>query len=153
MFVSKYYLLALFVACLDLCRSQSCFQNNLELRDAVVAYAMDPSNTTSEVALEYGSPIRVWCVGNVTDFTGIFRDLSPRLDEDLSGWDVSSAVSFNNMFSTSTMTGIGLELWDTSSVQDFEGTFFRSGMSSDIGQWDTSSAVSIGASTCCYFSV
>jgi hypothetical protein len=124
MFVSKYYLLALLVAYLDLCHGQSCFQDNAELRAAVVAYATDPSNTISDVALEYGSPIGVWCVSNVTDFTGIFNNLPDPLNEDLSGWDVSSAVSLNSMFAESIMTGIGLELWNTSSVQDFGSTFF-----------------------------
>jgi hypothetical protein len=151
MFVSKYYLLALFVVYLDLCHGQSCFQDNAELRAAVVEYTTDPLNNASDVALEYGSPIGEWCVGNVTNFTGIFTNLIPKLNANLSGWDVSSATSFNNMFSESIMTGIGLELWNTSSVQDFGNTFFRSSMSSDIGQWDTSSAVSNRATTCCSF--
>jgi hypothetical protein len=148
MFVRKYYLLALFVAYIDLCRGLACFQDNAELRAAVVAYATDPSDT-SDVALEYGSPIGVWCVGNVTDFTDIFSK-SP-LDEDLSGWDVSSAVSFSGMFSESSMTGIGLDLWDTSQVLAFDKTFFQSSITSGIGQWDTSSAVRIEATTCCRF--
>lgn len=38
-----------------------CFQSNEELGDAVRAYVIDPSETSS-VAMEYGYPIGLWCV-------------------------------------------------------------------------------------------
>jgi hypothetical protein len=146
MFVSKYFLLALFVAYLGQSRGQpTCFRDNTELRNAVLAFEGNPNSTESD----YGSPIGTWCVKDVTDFTEIFSNIN--LDEDLSGWDVSNATSFRSMFSESSMTGIGLGSWNTSQVQDFGRMFFRnSPIGSDIGLWDTSSAVSILAPTCCW---
>lgn len=85
-----------------------CFQDNIQLRNAVVEYAVD-SSAASEVAGKHGWPIGDWCVGNVTDFHDIFYRVD--INEDISDWDVSSAVSLSNMFGNNTAFNQDVSAW------------------------------------------
>ena len=73
-----------------------CFSTTEELRDAVNKY----TQAGSELALirkTYGSSIRYWCVGDLTDFSQIFYK-KEFFNEPLDGWNLSNAVTTNAMF-------------------------------------------------------
>jgi hypothetical protein len=56
--------------------SQVCFQSKTELQDAVQLY-IDQDCTTNracEAGETYGWPIGIWCVSQVTDMSGLFKD-------------------------------------------------------------------------------
>lgn len=80
------------------------------------AYVIDPTSS-SEVATTYGWPVGIWCVDDVTDFSGIFA-YQEAFDDDLTGWNTGQAITMKSMFEGCTdMTG-DISNFDTSSVED-----------------------------------
>ena len=76
--------------------TQTCFNTNQELSDAVDAYIADNS-ASSATAVTYGWPIGTWCVSYITDMFGLFRD-KDTFNEDIGQWDVSSVSAMGEMF-------------------------------------------------------
>ena len=80
--------------------AKRCFESGLELTFAVDALLLEPSGKfTSDL---YGHPIGSWCLSQVDDLSRIFdTDRNPAtqfFNEDISGWDVSSATAMFAMF-------------------------------------------------------
>lgn len=134
------------------------------LRTAVSDYVA--GGTTSK--LLYGPVIGNWCVDNVTSFMGVFQSLT-KFNEPLTNWRTSSATNMAQMFQdayafnqsiahfdvsrVTTMDrmflrayaflGVGLDSWNTSSVQSLYFTFKKSGFNSPIPSWDVSSVTDL----------
>jgi Mycoplasma protein of unknown function, DUF285 len=109
----------------------------------------------SQDVLRYGLPIGSWVVSRVADFACVFDpDREQTLawnrkpsrftsfDDDLSGWNLSNAVTMKGMFAAaSTFTGKGLEMWDVSKVIDFAYMFsYVYNFVGNVSAWSTSSA-------------
>lgn len=88
-----------------------CFETRDELLVAVDDYLGDNRANVMQV---YG-PIANWCVGQLTDFTAIFRDRKD-FNEKLDGWDLSQATTLREMFSGCTSFSQDLD-WDVSNVE------------------------------------
>ena len=69
-----------------------------------------PNNNNCAVGQTYGWPMNSWCVGNVTDMSWLFYDMSA-FNEDISGWDTSSATRMGAMFSGATSFNQDLCAW------------------------------------------
>ena len=76
--------------------TQTCFNTNQELYDAVDAYIADNS-ASSATAITYGWPIGTWCVSYITEMFGLFRD-KDTFNEDIGQWDVSNVSAMHEMF-------------------------------------------------------
>jgi hypothetical protein len=87
-----------------------CFENNTELREAVLSYIADPSND-SDIATIYGYPINSWCTDQVTDFDSIFEN-ADEFNEEIGDWDVSNATSMHQMFLNATSFNQSIEFWN-----------------------------------------
>jgi Mycoplasma protein of unknown function, DUF285 len=92
----------------DTTTTDPCFFDNVQLRNAVVEYAVD-SSITSEVSTKHGWPIGAWCVGNVTDFHDVFYLVD--INEDISSWDMSSATTLANMFGNNSAFNQDISSW------------------------------------------
>lgn len=108
---------------------KKCFESNQELKDAVDSYLLDKTNETlGEI---YGLPIGIWCVKYVQDFSFVFAldrndnisDLMREFNDDISGWDVSSAVNLDRMFRGLEWFDQDLNSWNVSNVKSMKGTF------------------------------
>lgn len=105
-----------------------CFESNDELRMAIHEWFNTNRSTTSNVSLLYGFPIGKWCVDAITNFTEIFKDqtsFTGTEGDDISGWNVSSGVSFRNIFHNCYNFAGSLFLWDTSKAVDMSGMFYN----------------------------
>ena len=127
---------------------------------------------TSAVAKRYGYPIGSWNVSLITNFSRVFdlERINPvgnsggvvgrhlkygqrndqyasTFNEDLSGWDMSNAVTMFRMFSSATQfIGMGLSAWDVSKVKNFSYAFSSASIfNGNISAWNTSSAVTMEA--------
>jgi hypothetical protein len=89
-----------------------CFETREELLMAVGDYL--GGDKRAQVVQVYG-PIANWCVGQLTDFTAIFRD-QKEFNEKLDGWDLSQAKTLREMFSGCTSFSQDLN-WDVSNVE------------------------------------
>jgi surface protein len=113
---------------------------------------------SSEVCYTYGCPIGIWDVSKIQDFSATFdpqRDVpltSPNriaelssFNENLSGWDVSSATNFSRMFAyASAFEGYSIENWNVSSVVDMSFLFFQAkAFNANLSKWDTGHVVSM----------
>lgn len=49
------------------------------------------------IVKKYGWPMNNWLVGNVTNMSYLFANSSLLLDDNISGWDVSSVTSMDGM--------------------------------------------------------
>ena len=121
--------------------TRKAFTTNDELRRAVDEYMLDDT-PSSYVAFQYGYPIGAWDVSLLSDFSQIFdsnRNTNLlRFNADLSGWNVSNAVSMYAMFQqTVSFTDLtnGLAFWDVSKVTDMSGMFASSRFSGDVSAW------------------
>jgi surface protein len=139
----------------------SVFTSTEQLYTAVDAYMLatreDESNTgtntplaQSNVSLTYGFPIGMWDVSRLTNFCRVFdtdRSTLPlraaTFNQDLSGWDVSNAVTMERMFAgAENFRGFGLDRWNVGRVQDFSYMFAQANVfDADVSAWNTSSAV------------
>lgn len=78
-------------------------------------------------------------VANVTDFTRMFR--STDFNGDISGWDVSGATTFDQMFHSCNTFNQDVSGWDVSGVDDFAAMFYRAdAFDRDLSGWNLSSA-------------
>jgi len=71
-YLFSYLLFPLFTVAQD----SSCtheFETKATLREAAVRYVQGGGQEDSIVAKQFGWPIGTWCVGQVTDFSGIFK--------------------------------------------------------------------------------
>jgi surface protein len=73
------------------------FQSPGHLQQAVTDYLCPDSDGKTAVAEVFGTPIGVWCVANIADFSDLFAFQSD-FNEDISNWDVSSATNMQGMF-------------------------------------------------------
>ncbi|KAL3943508.1 MAG: hypothetical protein SGBAC_002433 [Bacillariaceae sp.] len=120
-----------------------CFGNKLELRMAVDRFLQDES-PTSDLAAKYGWPINSWCVGELDDFSYLFRAQvgdggSPvrltSFNEDISAWDVSNGRFFNEMFLGANFNQ-DLSRWNVGNAIDMERMFDDSSFTGDLSSWD-----------------
>jgi surface protein len=143
----------------------SVFTSTEQLYDAVDAYMLalreDESNTgtntplaQSNVSLTYGFPIGTWDVSRLTNFSRVFDpDRSATsvragtFNQDLSGWDVSKALTMEQMFAgAENFRGFGLNRWNVGRVQDFSYMFADAkALDADVSAWNTSSATTMQA--------
>jgi surface protein len=104
--------------------------------------------TTQGCAVENTwGPIEDWCTGYVTDMSDVFNGNDnlafETFDEDISGWNVSSAQTFFRMFRKAKIFQADLSGWDVSNAVNLE-QMFRSAelFNADVSSWDLSSATS-----------
>lgn len=141
----------------------SAFKTTEQLYKAVDAYLAslaesDAAPESSSVALRYGFPIGMWNVSLITNFTRVFdpvrsnafdenrkQEFKSTFNEDLSGWDVSNAVTMFAMFAGATgFVGQGLDAWDVGNVKDFSFAFMDAkAFNASLSAWNTASAVSM----------
>lgn len=99
--------------------------NHDELLHAVDVYLGSGSSPYSSVALQYGYPIGTWDVSRVTDFSVLFHagrnNLSSTFNEDLNGWNTSSAESMAFMFTGASLFNGNISLWSTERVTNMTG--------------------------------
>jgi len=121
-------------------RCQRCFDNGFELAQAVEQYVTNNAKTTF-VARTYGWPIGTWCVGNVERFEYMFaNDRAAGFNEDISQWDVSSAVDMRYMLQGAAAFDQDLSAWNTSNVINMAGMFQEASSFKGRGlsRWDVS---------------
>jgi surface protein len=139
------------------------FTSTQQLYDAVDAYLFELElNGTvaldSPVSLQYGYPMSTWDVSRITHFDRVFDPNRTQVldygrvpnaisifDEDLSGWDVSNAVSLWGMFAgASNFTGQGLSSWNVAKVSNFSYAFAGATLfNGNVSAWDTARATTM----------
>jgi surface protein len=123
--------------------AQDCFATRAELRIAVNVFLSDPTDTF--LSTTYGLPIGSWCVGAVTDFSGLFAN-ARTFNEPLGEWDVAAARTLATMFQGAAAFDQDLSAWNTSSVVSLAGTFQGAeSFNQPLTTWDTSSVTSLEA--------
>jgi Mycoplasma protein of unknown function, DUF285 len=99
--------------------------NRDELLAAVDSYLANDTSHLSYAALQYGYPIGMWDVSQVTDFSGIFHagrnPLAYSFNEDLRGWNTSAVESMAFMFTGAAMFNGDVSLWSTGRVTRMTG--------------------------------
>lgn len=138
-------------------RTTLTFETTTELYSAIdeyVAVAGSATANVSSVAFRYGYPIGTWDVSKISDFSRAFDPYrtfdirncaecastqSSFFNEDLSGWDTSSATTFFGMFAHASSFNGSIATWNTSSVTDMSFMFlYATNFSNDMSQWDVS---------------
>ena len=85
-----------------------------------------------------------WCVGNVTDMSGLFYEMRS-FNDDISSLDVGQVQSMSGMFAEASSFNGDLSSWDVSKVQDMSDMFshtknFNGNISAVVGTpqvpWD-----------------
>lgn len=114
--------------------TKSSFTSLSELKMSVDAFLLGSESVV---------PIAEWDVVAITDFSHLFdadRTGVDTFNENLSGWDVSSALSLDGMFyGQVNFLGTGLAVWDVSNVVSMRGTFeLASSFNADLSNWDVS---------------
>jgi surface protein len=135
------------------------FTSTLELYQAADEYMKaggggpDASQSApmSPVALRYGYPIGTWNVSLITDFTRVFdpdrnatlpmdRTVSAQrsmFNEDLSGWNVSSATTMVGMFAWAERFNGNISTWQTSMVTNMSYMFYHATrFAGNLSGWD-----------------
>ncbi|GAX22203.1 hypothetical protein FisN_19Lh267 [Fistulifera solaris] len=117
-----------------------CFLTTPELRDAVDAYLVDPSEG-SAVAQEYGWPIGEWCVRNIADFSYLFdSNRNPAVvtfNEDLTGWVTTCARDMSYMFAGASEFNGDVTKFQTGRVLTMAGMFEDAkSFNGNLGSWD-----------------
>lgn len=135
--------LSLLLAAATTVQAQDCFATRAELKMAVQVYLTDP--TDAFLSTTYGLPIGSWCVGAVSDFSGIFAG-ARTFNEPLGDWDVSAARTLATMFQGAAIFDQDLSGWNTSAVVSLAGTFQGAeAFNQSVSNWDTSSVTSLEA--------
>lgn len=105
-------------------QASNCFSRREQLTTAVDLYMENPDGTATS---EYGHPIGTWCVSGVDDFSDVFSTVrSPRMtsfNEDISGWDVSGARGFRDLFRGAASFNQDLSRWNVGQSTDFRSMF------------------------------
>jgi surface protein len=124
--------------------SQVCFQSKSDLEVAIQLYTGQEctAKKTCKAGKTYGWPIGSWCVSQVTDMSGLFKDAVGFI-EDL-WWDVSSVTTMKEMFYGATSFDQDLSNWDVSRVDDMTDMFRdAASFNGNIGSWNTSSVTTM----------
>jgi surface protein len=119
------------------------FATTSELYTAVDEYLRGIGNRTSEVAIDYGYPIGVWDVSQITNFSNVFdsrrNPLVLEFSEDLIGWDTSRATNMEGMFYGAESFGGDLSSWDTSRVTNMKEMMALAQIfNGNVSLWDVS---------------
>jgi surface protein len=130
------------------------FETREELREAVDSY-LDNSGKNTLVARTYGWPIGVWDVSKIQDFSYLFsaddfddperfNPAAAAFNEDISGWDVSSATTMLYMFAGARCFDQPIGNWNVSSVMDMYYIFSQaSSFNQRLGNWNVSSVTNM----------
>jgi surface protein len=125
--------------CASACNTVSptdCFTTRDELKAAVDRYVQ--GYWVAADSTKYGWPIGYWCVGKVTDMSGLFENLDT-FNEDISGWEVSQVTIMKAMFRGASAFDGDISSWDTSAVTDTSWMFYEaSSFNQNLSSWDTS---------------
>ena len=117
------------------------FATRDEIKAAVDTYVSsdcnEGANVCPDITSKYGWPMNSWCVGNVTDMSGLFRVMSA-FNDDISSWDVSQVKSMDRMFQGASSFNGNLSSWDVSQVQSMNGMFQASSFNGDLSSWNVS---------------
>lgn len=90
--------LAVLAALLSFAQAQVCFTDTATLRGAIQTYRLLPANASdSPIGQLYGWPINNWCVDQIQDFSSLFIG-AVDFNEPLNGWNVSNALTMQDMF-------------------------------------------------------
>lgn len=81
-------------------------------------------------------------VSHIRNMDNMFSGVNSAFNGDISGWDVSHAVTMREMFYGSLFNG-DISHWNTSSVTAMEAMFMGSDFKGDISSWDTSNVTSM----------
>lgn len=74
-------------------------------------------------------------LSQVSDMSGMFRSCS-KLDDDISGWDVSNVTDMSNLFNGARRFNQDLNSWNVDSVQNMSNMFNNcQAFNGDIGDW------------------
>jgi surface protein len=131
------------------CISRLRFNTTSELRRAVDDYLADNS-TDSVVARNYGSPIGIWDVSQIEDFSYLFsgdesafsehfNSAAANFNENISGWNMASATTVTSMFAGARSFDQPIGSWNVSSVRDMSFMFSRAtSFDQPIGDWNVS---------------
>lgn len=132
------------------------FTSTNELYDAVDNYLAARDKANSLVSKVYGYPIGSWDVSRITDFSRVFSpnrqfafdanfiNWTFSFNEDISDWDVSSAVTMFCMFTSAISFNQDLSKWDVRRVTNFTAMFAQAKIfDQDLSQWETTNAVSM----------
>jgi surface protein len=119
------------------------FQSTDELYRAVDDYLLDGSQS-SLVSLEYGYPIGLWDVRQISNLSNVFdarrNPLAEEFNQDLNAWDISNVSTLEGMFFGATAFDANISSWNTSNVKSMREFMTRaSSFNGDISQWDVSS--------------
>lgn len=125
------------------------FTSTQQLYEAVDDYLRN-TTTRTEVTTRYGSPMGAWDVSRISDFSRLFdpNRLEPptasstsTFNEDLNGWDMSSAINLFGMFAFAAVFNGDISSWTTSKVVDMSRMFYSATrFNRDLSTWDTSNA-------------
>jgi surface protein len=131
------------------CISRVRFNTTSELRLAVDIY-LDDNSTDSVAARTYGWPIGIWDVSKVQDFSYLFsadesifserfNPAAANFNEDITGWNTSSAITMASMFENARSFNQPLADWNVSSVTDMSFMFSRAiSFDEPLGEWNVS---------------
>eukprot|EP00984_Skeletonema_dohrnii_P028369 scaffold18345_cov76-Skeletonema_dohrnii-CCMP3373.AAC.1 len=122
--------------CNTLTAAADCFTTRDELKAAVNKYVQGDWDAAD--GFKYGWTIGSWCVGNVTDMSALFMDLS-EFNEDISQWEVGQVTDMSHMFRGASSFNQDLSSWNTSAVTTMEAMFWEaSAFDGNISSWNTS---------------
>lgn len=113
--------------------------------DAYILYRYNKTIVNSDEYDYYSTPIGLWDVSRITNFTSIFSMLrNPMMqhnfNEDIGLWDTSNAVTMEQMFyGAEKWVNGNITHWITSNVTNMREMFARaSNFNDDISLWDVS---------------
>lgn len=113
--------------------------------DAYVLYRHNKTIVITDVYDYYGTPIGLWDVSLITNFTSVFSALRNPLmqhdfNEDIGMWDTSNAVTMEQMFyGAEKWVNGNISNWITSNVTNMRETFAKaSNFNDDLSLWDVS---------------
>lgn len=116
-----------------------CFVTNAELQTAVRDYFGWRYSAYRRIADTYGL-IENWCVENVDDFSGVFRNLGTAFNHSLPGWNTSSGRDFSRMF-YNTSFNRPVSHFDVSRGTNFSGMFqLAGGFDQNVSMWSMGAA-------------
>lgn len=121
-----------------------CFETGEELKEAVDRYFLgDPGD---QLQAMYGLPIGTWCVQLVTDFNSLFSAVrnpaAATFNDDISQWDMSSALDMGSMFEGAAQFNINLSRWNIQNNRNLTRTFaLATSFNGDVKSWNTGSVV------------
>ncbi|CAK2142282.1 putative BspA family leucine-rich repeat surface protein [Vibrio crassostreae] len=115
--------------------------NNIDNHISLSALNTHIQNWNNNPSEENRKAISNACVDSITDFSKLFMNSS--WDGDLSSWNVSNGVDFNNMFTLNHFFNQDISNWNVSKGVNFNEMFrYASSFNQDISKWDTDKSVS-----------